>query len=162
MVLLYYLIMKKFLSYLLFVLLAFSVGYLSSVVQETAMLEWYPHIAKSTFTPPGIVFAIAWAVLYLLMAVSAAMVWNTHSIYTWLSILLFFLQLVLNFAWSVTFFYMRSPAVGLVVLTALIIVVAIYAASAYMLHRAAGLLNLPYLLWLFFALYLNAYVVLNN
>ena len=90
------------------------------------------------------------------------MVWNTHSIYTWLSILLFFLQLVLNFAWSVTFFYMRSPAVGLVVLTALIIVVAIYAASAYMLHRAAGLLNLPYLLWLFFALYLNAYVVLNN
>ena len=64
--------------------------------------------------------------------------------------------------WSVCFFYMQSPVMGLVTLSALIVIVALFVVTSYLIKKAAGLLNIPYILWLLFALYLNAYVVLMN
>ena len=154
--------MKKYLAYIIFVLLAYAVGYVSMNMQKDALVEWYPYLEKSSLNPPGIVFAIVWPVLYLLMGVSAGVLWNVHSIYSWFVILIFFVQLGLNLMWSFCFFYMRSPSMGLVVLSLLIIAVVLYVVMAYLVKRSAGLLNVPYVLWLVFALYLNAYVVLNN
>lgn len=154
--------MKKYLPYIIFVLLAYAVGYVSMNMQKDALVEWYPYLEKSSLNPPGIVFAIVWPVLYLLMGVSAGVLWNVHSIYSWFVILIFFVQLGLNLMWSFCFFYMRSPSMGLVVLSLLIIAVVLYVVMAYLVKRSAGLLNVPYVLWLVFALYLNAYVVLNN
>ena len=85
--------MKRFLAILFFVILSFAVGYISKLVQEPSMTEWYPSLLKPALTPPGIVFAIVWAVLYLLMGISAGLVWNVRSIYTWLVLLVFFVQL---------------------------------------------------------------------
>lgn len=155
-------VMKKYLPYIIFVLLAYAVGYVSMNMQKDALVEWYPYLEKSSLNPPGIVFAIVWPVLYLLMGVSAGVLWNVHSIYSWFVILIFFVQLGLNLMWSFCFFYMRSPSMGLVVLSLLIIAVVLYVVMAYLVKRSAGLLNVPYVLWLVFALYLNAYVVLNN
>lgn len=154
--------MKRFLPILSFVIISFIVGYVSKVVQEPSMEEWYPTLVKSSLNPPGIVFAIVWPVLYLLMGVSAGLVWNVRSLYTWLTIFLFFVQLGMNLLWSVTFFGMQSPVVGLVVLTLLLVSVLLYMGLAYMQSRAAAYMNIPYVLWLLFALYLNAAVVLYN
>lgn len=154
--------MKKYLPHLIFVLLAFAVGYISKNVQDSAMIEWYPFLDKASLNPPGIVFAIVWPILYLLMGISAGMIWNTRSIYTWFVMFLFFIQLGLNLMWSVCFFYIQSPVMGLVTLSALIVIVALFAVTSYLIKKAAGLLNIPYILWLLFALYLNAYVVLMN
>ena len=154
--------MKRFLPILSFVVISFAVGYLSSMIQEPSMQEWYPSLVKSPLNPPGIVFAIVWPVLYLLMGISAGMIWNMRSIYTWLTIFLFFVQLGLNLLWSVTFFGMQAPVVALVVLTLLFVAVLMYMAIAYMQRHLVAYLNIPYLLWLLFALYLNGYVVLYN
>ena len=85
-----------------------------------------------------------------------------RSIYTWLTIFLFFVQLGLNLLWSVTFFGMQAPVVALVVLTLLFVAVLMYMAIAYMQRHLVAYLNIPYLLWLLFALYLNGFVVLYN
>lgn len=155
-------VMKRFLPILSFVVISFAVGYLSSVIQGPSMQEWYPSLLKSSLNPPGIVFAIVWPVLYLLMGISAGMIWNMRSIYTWLTIFLFFVQLGLNLLWSVTFFGMQAPVVALVVLTLLFVAVLMYMAIAYMQRHLVAYLNIPYLLWLLFALYLNGFVVFYN
>ena len=154
--------MRRFLPILSFVIISFVVGYLSKVIQEPSMLEWYPSLVKSSLNPPGVVFTIVWPVLYLLMGISAGIVWNVRSIYTWLAIFLFFVQLGLNMIWSVAFFGMQAPVIALVVLTLLFVTVVMYMAVAYMQSHAAAYMNIPYVLWLLFALYLNAYVVLSN
>ena len=154
--------MKRYLPHLIFVLIAFTVGYISKNVQEASMIEWYPTLNKSSLTPPGFIFAIAWSVLYLLMGLSAGILWNVRSIYTRLVLLLFFIQLTLNLMWSIGFFYIQSPVVGIVILCILIVAATAYTVMAYLMKKSAGMLNIPYILWLLFALYLNAYVVLNN
>ena len=154
--------MKRFIAILFFICLSFAVGYISKVIQEPSMVEWYPSLGKSSLTPPGMVFAIVWAVLYLLMGISAGIIWNMRSIYTWLVLLVFFIQLGLNLLWSVTFFGMQAPFMGVLVLTLLIVSVVLYMGIAYMQSKAAAYINIPYLLWLFFALYLNGYVAYFN
>lgn len=154
--------MKRILPIISFVIISLAVGYVSKLIQEPSMQEWYPVLAKSSLNPPGIVFAIVWPVLYVLMGVSAGILWSIRSIYTWLTMLLFFAQLGLNFVWSVTFFAFRSPLLGFLVLILLFVAVLLYATAAFLQNRTAAFLNVPYLLWLLFAMYLNGYVLMFN
>lgn len=155
-------VMKRIVPILSFVIISLLVGYVSKVIQEPAMQDWYPALAKSSLNPPGIVFAIVWPVLYLLMGISAGIIWNMRSIYTWLTMLLFFVQLGLNLVWSVTFFGFQSPIMGFLVLVLLLVAVVLYAAAAFMQNRIAAYLNVSYILWLLFAMYLNGYVMIYN
>ena len=102
--------MRKFLAYFIPVILAFAIGALGSYIQGTALEEWYPYLVKSAATPPALVFPIAWGVLYLLMGISVGTMLEKGD----LSVLrLWLLQLLLNFLWSVCFFALRSPFLGL-------------------------------------------------
>ena len=125
-------------------------------------MTWYPTLVKSSLTPPGQVFAIVWSVLYLLMGISAGLVWNTRTMYSWVLILMFVIQLTLNLLWSFSFFYMQSPVMGFAVLVVLFMVVVLYVAGCYTQRKWAAIMNIPYLLWLIFAGYLNLFVVINN
>ena len=151
--------MRKFLAYFIPVLLTFIIGMLGSYVQGDALREWYPYLVKSPATPPAIVFPIAWAVLYLLIGVSA----GTMVVRGDISLMrLWLFQLLLNFLWSVCFFALRSPFLGLVVILALLVSVFAYIVSAVSRRLAAALLFVPYLLWLIFATYLNGFIYINN
>jgi tryptophan-rich sensory protein len=154
--------MKTFVPILQFVLISFLVGYISMLLQREAMMEWYPALEKSSLTPPGMVFSIVWSVLYLLMGISAGLVWSTRTVYSWALILMFILQLALNLLWTFCFFYMKSPMLGFVVLVVLFMLVVLYVAGCYTQHKWSAIINIPYLLWLLFAGYLNWYVVMNN
>ena len=154
--------MKRAVSYLLFVLLCLGVGYLSSFLQACSLEAWYPMLVKSPFTPSPAVFPVVWFVLYLLMGVVAAMVWNNPSIYSRLLFTLFLSQLLLNVVWSYCFFYMQSPLMGLVVILVLLMLALMYVAACFVVSRLCGWLMMPYLLWLFFATYLNAYIAVSN
>ena len=151
--------MRKFLAYFIPVILAFAIGALGSYIQGTALEEWYPYLVKSAATPPALVFPIAWGVLYLLMGISVGTMLEKGD----LSVLrLWLLQLLLNFLWSVCFFALRSPFLGLLVILALDVVI-----FAYIIHTAgrrplASWLFVPYMLWLIFATYLNGYIYVNN
>lgn len=154
--------MKRLLSILQFVVISFVVGYLSRVLQGTSMEAWYPGLVKSSLTPPGYIFSLVWGVLYLLMGISAGIVWSARTVYSWVLTVLFAVQLLLNLAWSFAFFWMRSPVAGIVVLALLLACVAFYVIGCYKQSRVAAYLNIPYLMWLVFALYLNSYIVMSN
>ena len=101
--------MKKFFAYFIPVLLTFAIGALGYYLQGEALEEWYPFLEKSSLTPPAVVFQIAWAVLYLLVGISA----GTMLVRGDMSVMrLWLLQLLLNFLWSVCFFALRSPFLG--------------------------------------------------
>ena len=154
--------MKRLVPILFFVLLSYFVGYLSMLFQQEALQVWYPSLVKSSLTPPGYVFSIVWGVLYLLMGISAGIVWSTRTTFSWVLAVLFVVQLALNLLWSVCFFYLRSPILGFAVLLLLFMVVLAYVGGCYKLNRLSAYLNVPYLLWLVFAGFLNCYIIIFN
>ena len=154
--------MKTFKYSILFILLSLLVGYVSMLVQSESMESWYPFLDKSSLTPPGYVFSLVWGALYVLMGLSAGIVWGKRTSATRVLMFLFGVQLFLNLLWSFTFFYAQMPLLAFVVLVALFFVVALYVLGCYGQYRLAMFLNIPYLLWLLFAAYLNVYIVLFN
>ncbi len=154
--------MKTFLSILKFVVISLLVGYVSMLLQSESIATWYPLLEKSSLTPPGYVFSLVWGVLYIIMGVSAGLVWDSRNSGSWVLMLLFAVQLFLNLLWSFTFFYLRQPLVALVVLIALFLAVSAYVIGCYSYRRLAAFLNVPYLLWLLFAAYLNVYIMVFN
>ena len=154
--------MRRLLYVLKFVAVPLVVGYMSMLLQRESMESWYPMLVKSSLTPPGYVFSIMWTLLYILMGVSAAIVWNRRTTNSWVLKLLYSSQLSLNFLWSLCFFFLRMPLLAFFVLVALLFLVVAYVAGCYMRYRLAAYLNMPYILWLLFAAYLNGYVVIYN
>jgi tryptophan-rich sensory protein len=151
--------MRKFLAYSVPIVLTFAVGALGSYIQGVALNEWYPTLVKSSATPPAIVFPIAWGVLYLLIGISAGVMLAKGDVSV---IRLWLLQLLLNFLWSVCFFALRSPFLGLIVILALDVAVFAYIVYAAGRNVVAAWLFVPYMLWLVFATYLNGYIYINN
>ena len=151
--------MKKFIAYPIAIAVCLGVGYLSSLMQTDALREWYPTVVKSPLSPPNMVFPIVWTALYILMGLSLGECFRTNNMR---AVLPWVLQLVANFLWTLFFFRLRDPLLGLVDLLLLIVLTIWYMSSASRTSLGAGWLMVPYLLWLLFATYLNWYVYANN
>jgi len=132
------------------------VGGSGSLVTATSVREWYPHIQKPSWTPPDAAFGPVWSVLYLLMGVSAWLIWrNSEGSTRRRTLLIFVTQLVLNGIWSFLFFGLRSPGwAALEIVLLWCFIVATMVAFARISRLAAGLL-LPYLVWVSYAAALN-------
>lgn len=151
--------MRAFFAYFVPIVLTFAIGALGYYLQGEALVEWYPSLVKSSLTPPAIVFVVAWGVLYLLIGVSA----GTMLVRGDMSVMrLWLLQLLLNFLWSVCFFALRSPFMGLLIILALDVAVLAYILYAAPRRPIAAWLFAPYMLWLIFATYLNGYTYISN
>lgn len=151
--------MKKLLDYLWPVALCLATGFVASLFQKTALTEWYPTLEKSSLTPPAIVFPIVWSVLYVLMGVALGRIKGKgmkRATGLW------WIQLALNFCWSIVFFYLQNPWWGLVVILLLDGTVIAFLESVRRKDKWAAACFLPYLVWLLLASYLNLYVCLNN
>ena len=142
--------------YLLWVLFTEAVGGLSALLTGEAVERYAQEIVKPPLSPPGYVFPIAWALLYALMGIAAARVsLKPPSAARKTALWLFLLQLAVNFCWSPLFFSLRAfgfAFIWLVILWALVVRMTL---SFRELDRTAALLQIPYLLWLLFAGYLN-------
>lgn len=154
------LVMKRFAFYLLPILLCFAVGLSASYFQSDSISEWYPLLNKPALTPPNGAFPIAWSIIYICMGLSLGCLIERGANKT-LSVL-WGIQLVVNFLWSLLFFAFRNPFLGLIDILLLDILVWIYISRAYRKEKAASLLFVPYFLWLLLATYLNGYVYLYN
>jgi len=132
------------------------VGVSGALVTATSVTEWYPHIRKPWWTPPAAVFGPVWTVLYLLMGVSAWMIWRKSvGIPRRTALLIFAAQLVLNGAWSFLFFGLRNPGWAALEIALLwCSIVATMLVFARIRRLAAGLL-VPYLVWVSYAAGLN-------
>lgn len=127
------------------------------------MNKWYETLNKASWTPPNYVFGIIWPILYLLMFISFTLVFFNKKCKGGCRPILFFLiQLVLNLSWTTVFFTMKQIVAGLVVITAIICIAGYTAYKFYSIDKTAGLLLVPYLLWLCVAFSLNAYIALYN
>lgn len=154
--------MKKVLSILIPILACFLVGLTASHFQAESIQVWYPLLNKPALTPPNLVFPIAWSIIYLCMGISLGMILLSKSEKKDLLFRIFVIQLFLNFAWSILFFYYRSPLLGFIDILLLDIVVTWYTIKSYPTNKISSILFLPYLLWIYFATYLNGYILINN
>ena len=151
---------KKFLTSLAIPLL---VGGLSALITSGNM-DLYSRINEPPFAPPGWLFPVVWTILYVLMGVSAYLVWNSDAIYykKQRAFVLFAAQLFLNFIWSPVFFNMQKFLTALIILTVLLVSTILMTVAFYKISKAAGLLQIPYILWLAFAWYLNLAIYIIN
>lgn len=146
------------------ILATIAVSGLGALVSDGSADPWYQALNKAPGTPPGIAFGIVWPILYTLMAAGACMVWNAAG--GWReadqAMMLFFVQLIPNCAWSVLFFHYHLAATALVDIL-LLLTLTVMMTLAFAKHsKAAAQMQIPYLLWLSFATYLNAWVVFAN
>jgi benzodiazapine receptor len=127
-------------------------------------LDWYATLAKPGFAPPNSAFPIAWTLLYTLTAFSAWLVWRAPGKEEdrKLAMIWFFIQLAIGMLWSVAFFVMHSPALGLGVIMAFLLAIAITIVYFDRLSRLASVLLVPLLLWVCFATGLNTAILLLN
>lgn len=118
---------------------------------------WYRRLMKPALNPPDWIFGPVWTILYILMIVAAWTIWRTET-YRRSKVLalgIFAGQLVLNAAWSWLFFGLHEPGWALVDILLLDLAVALMILRFWQVSRLAGLLMVPYLLWILFATYLN-------
>jgi tryptophan-rich sensory protein len=124
---------------------------------------WYQTLNKPPLTPPTSYFPIAWGILYTLMTIAFFIVLSKpHSQDKYIAVNLFLFQLVLNFTWSYVFFEMQSIMLGLIDVALLLIILTLTIYYFLKISKLAGILLIPYLLQVIFALYLNAgFAILN-
>ena len=135
------------------VLLTLIVGSLAST--NTGTDTWYLGLVKSNLNPPGYVFGIVWPILYLLMGIT---IWRTYNVIK----NLFYVQLFLNAIWSWLFFSFHLPLIALLDIWLLIFINLKILLLILKEDKLAAFLFAPYIMWLFFASYLNLYIVINN
>lgn len=145
------------------VLIAEAAGGLSALLTRRGMELYRNGVLKPPLSPPAVVFPIVWAVLYALMGIGAARIWRQPPSEARRSALwLYGAQLVVNVLWSVLFFNLRAYGfafVWLVLLWALIVAMTLRFRE---LDRTAANLQIPYLIWVLFAGYLNYGVWMLN
>ena len=138
-------------------------GVLGSLFTSPAIPTWYKTLNKPFFTPPDWIFGPVWISLFILMGISLFMIWRRQDHPRFKLTLVFFLiQLILNILWSVAFFGLRSPLLGLVDIVLLWVAILLMIQHFSKVSRMAGFLLLPYLLWVGFAALLNFYLWILN
>ena len=153
---------SKLKVYGLFILITEAVGTVAGLLTTLGM-EKYSAVEKPALTPPEIVFPIVWTILYALMAVGAARVWLTEeSEEKDKGLKLYVVQLGMNFLWSILFFNFQAYSLSFFGLLGLLLVIVLMTLTFYKSDRIAAYLQIPYILWVSFAGYLNFMVWLLN
>ena len=118
---------------------------------------WFDALEKPFFMPPGWAFGVVWPILYVLLGLALAIILaEPPSEARKKGLILFFVQLALNFAWSPMFFAAHAVQLALITIFAMAAIAAMAARQFWQIKRVAGALMLPYLAWLCFAAALNA------
>ncbi|MCF8037694.1 MAG: tryptophan-rich sensory protein [Desulfohalobiaceae bacterium] len=118
--------------------------------------EWYASLAKPAWNPPDSVFGPVWSVLYVLMGVAAWLVWRKAGFAgARVAIGLFIIQLFLNSLWSFLFFGVHQPGLAFIEMLVLWLVILATTTGFWRVSVPAGILLLPYLCWVGFAIALN-------
>lgn len=150
---------KKLKTYITFILISLAIGGLSAFLTRDNM-NVFDTVTKPPLTPPAVVFPIVWTILYILMGIGAARVYLRDPNSSAISV--FGINLFFNFFWSIIFFNMHLFCFAFIWLVALFVIVLIMTVKFYREDRLAGLLQIPYCVWLVIAGYLNLFICLAN
>jgi len=137
-------------------LLCFAVATLSSILSAKSIYTWYAGLIKPPLNPPNQVFGPVWTALYALMAVAAWIIWKTRpSPCRRRGLLLFCVQLGLNFLWTWIFFSRHQIFTAFIDIVALWVAIFLTILTFRKMSTAAAWMLVPYLAWVTFAGYLN-------
>ena len=134
------------------------IGFLGSFATMDSVTTWYAGLSRPSFTPPDWAFGVVWPILYVMMGISAFLIWNEGFDRREVKIALgiFGLQLILNGLWTPIFFGLHLIGTALVEIIMMWIFILLTIISFWKVSKPAALLLLPYILWVSFAIALNA------
>jgi len=154
----------KPLAFIINIAITLSIGALAGWGTAESVKTWYPTLNKPSFNPPNWLFGPVWTILYILIGIAAYLVWikrdkiahfpRTFAIYA--------IQLILNLAWSFIFFYLHEIGFALAEIILLLAVIVLNAFTFYKIDKRAGLLFIPYILWVSFASFLTYNIFILN
>ncbi|CAM4178408.1 TspO/MBR family protein [Gillisia limnaea] len=132
-------------------------GFLGGVATQAGIDDWYPALEKPFFTPPNWLFGPVWIVLYILMGISAGIVWSKGFYHVWVQTALyhFGFQLLLNGFWSLLFFGLKEPFWALLNIISLFIVILLTIKWFKIISNTAAYLLIPYAICVLYAAALN-------
>lgn len=142
--------------------LPLAVGGLGSFFTISSIPTWYATLNKPSFAPPNYVFGPVWTTLYILMGISLYLLWVVKKKGKDEAIKLFFIQLVLNFLWSIIFFGMHNIALAFVEIIALWIFIFLTIRHSLLISKPAAYLLYPYIIWVTIASILNLSLFILN
>ena len=154
----------KIKPYVISILIALAVGGLAAFLTRNSM-DLYNDIIRPPLSPPGILFPIVWSVLYVLMGISAAMIYTDKSgaqAEKENALKPYVLSLAFNFGWSIIFFNMRAYLFAFLWLIVLLCMIIITILRYFKINKTAAYLQIPYALWVIFAGYLNFAIWILN
>ena len=141
--------------------ISLGTGIVSSFLSGAGM-EQYKALYQPPLAPPGWVFPVVWTILYILMGVAAWLVYETGKKESRQALALYGIQLVLNGVWSILFFGLQAYFLAFAWLLLLWLFIYLTIKQFLQVNRLAGILMLPYLIWVTFAGYLNLAIALNT
>lgn len=149
--------MKPIFKLFIAIFIPLSVGGLSGYLTSSAINSWYATLNKPSFNPPNYLFGPVWTTLYIMMGIAFFLVWNSKLVSENKNkaYLFYWVQLFLNFMWSIVFFYYQNPAVALVVIVLMLITIAGTIFHFKRFSIVAAWLLVPYICWVSFATALN-------
>ena len=141
-------------SLALFVAISLGTGILASIFSRSRS-DFYSSINPPALTPPAWLFPIVWTILYILMGVSAYLIFESGCLDKKLPLGVWGVQLAINFIWTLVFFNARAFLLAFILIVALWILIACMIALFHRCRPLAAYLQIPYFLWVTFAAYLN-------
>lgn len=153
--------MIKWKQLIISILISLSIGGLSGFITKDSM-KTFENLNKPMLSPPPIVFPIVWGVLFLLMGISAYLVYVNKSAYRKPALIIYSIQLLINFFWSIIFFNAQQYLFAFIWLIILLIAIIIMVILFSKVKPLAAFLQIPYILWVSFAGYLNLIIYLLN
>ncbi len=141
-------------SLVVFISICLLAGYIGSRFTFVSVKTWYRTIKKPFWNPPNWIFAPVWTLLYIMMAVAAWRVWERADNALG-PMLMFAFQLVLNVAWSAIFFGKLNISLAFKEIVLLFCAVVVTMTMFWSVDPLAGILFVPYALWVGFAAFLN-------
>lgn len=146
------------------VLIPFIFAGLGGLITVKSVNTWYTTIQKPSFNPPNWLFGPVWSTLFLLIGISSYLIWRKREQIAHFprTVAIYFIQLILNLGWSFLFFYSHLIGAALIEIIALLISIIVNAIVFYMIDKTAGLLFIPYFLWVSFAAFLTYNIFILN
>lgn len=156
--------MRKFFPILVGIVVCELVGLVGTFLTIEAIPKWYATLNKPFFSPPNWIFGPVWTILFAAMGIAAGLVWNSNKKFKekYRAEVFFGVQLAFNFMWSILFFGLRSPILGMMDLVGLWILIALTIVNFKKINPLSAWLLVPYLFWVSFASVLNLAIVLLN
>ncbi|MES2062705.1 MAG: TspO/MBR family protein [Bacteroidota bacterium] len=152
-------------AFMLSLAITLTIGVVASIFTRPEITGWYSTLNKPPFTPPNWLFPVAWTIIYIMIATAAYMVWklrDTSATYQ-TAVIIYVVQLALNFSWSIVFFGLHQILYALIIIVALLVAIILNISWFNRFRKTAAWLLIPYLLWVSYATLLNISIcILNN